>query len=224
MPYRKTPLVPGEVYHVFNRSVARQPIFLNKNDYQRALESINYYRYQKLPLRFSHFKRLSLELRKQFTEKYMTNNKTILEILAYCVMPNHIHFLLRASEQGGIQDFMRNLQNSYSKYFNVKRKRSGALFQAMFKAVRIESDEQLIHVSRYIHLNPVTSFLTDKESLSSYVWSSFNDYISDQQGPLFVSSKLVSDQFKSRKSYREFVLDQADYQRSLAVIKHLVLE
>ena len=92
----------------------------------------------------------------------------------------------------------------------------------MFKAVRIESEEQLLHVSRYIHLNPATSYLIKVNQLVNYPWSSFKDYQKDTNS--FVNTSLVLNSFKSFKKYEEFVFDQADYQKTLDEIKHLVVE
>ena len=224
MPYRKTPIVSGEIYHVFNRSIAKQPIFLNKKDYLRALDVIDFYHYKKLHLRFSFYKRLPIQERKLFFENLDKNKDTILDFLAYCLMPNHVHFLIKPKEDGSVSTFMSNFQNSYSKYFNTKYKRTGSLFQSMFKAVRIERDEQLIHVSRYIHLNPSTSFLIQPEFLESYPWSSFREYISGANKNSLVDTKLIFGLFRTREKYKRFVLDYADYQRKLDEIKHLVME
>lgn len=224
MPYRNTPLVVGEIYHVFNRSIARQLIFKNQKDHQRIIDVINFYRFNKLPLRYSHYSRLSKDHKSQFDEDFLINSKPILNIIAYCIMPNHFHFLLQPVIKNGISDFMRNVQNSYSKYYNTKYERTGSLFQSMFKAVRIETNEQLLHVCRYIHLNPVTAYLLEIDRLVEYPWSSFRNYLLDSQNESFVSPELVLDQFKSREIYKKFVFDQEDYQRKLDGIRHLVLE
>lgn len=218
MPRRKSLLVKGEIYHVFNRSIARQPIFLNQRDYQRALETVDFYRLQKLPVKFSRFKQLPEEEKIRLLE----NCQPQIEIIAFCFMPNHVHFLLRAIEDKSISQFMNNFQHSYANYFNTKNDRVGSLFQSMFKAVRIETDEQLLHVSRYIHLNPVSSYLIEIDSLPNYPWSSFKDYI--KPGDSIVEADQVLGYFKSRNAYKNFVFDQADYQKELEKVKHLALE
>lgn len=223
MPYRKVPLVAGEIYHVFNRSVAKQPIFLTDGDYNRALEVINFYRFGPLPLRFSHYKRLPTDQRKDFIEDLTKTGRQNIAILSFCLMPNHFHFLLKPLEDKATSIFMRKFQDSYSKYFNTRQKRTGSLFQAMFKAVRIETDDQLIHVSRYIHLNPASSHVVKAESLSDYPWSSYKEFIKEKN-EFITETKLVLDYFKTRESYKKFVLDQADYQSKLDQIKHLALE
>lgn len=137
-------------------------------------------------------------------------------------MPNHVHFLLKESSSNGISCFMRNFQNSYAKYFNTKTKRSGSLFQSMFKAVRIESDEQLLHVCRYIHLNPLTSYLIKEfDQLETYPWSSFRHYVN---GDDIIEKKMIMQSFKTIEDFKKFTANQIDYQRKLDSIKHLTLD
>lgn len=224
MPHRPTPLVTEEIYHVFNRSVAKQPIFINVRGYQRAMETINFYRFGSLPLSFSHYERLAKEVKALVLENMQTADKKQILILAYCLMPNHLHFQVKQLVGNGIHNFMRNLQNSYAKYFNTKRDRSGALFQSMFKAVRMESDEQLVHVNRYIHLNPLTSYIiTNPNELEKYSWCSFKDYLENDPKSI-VDKEQILEYFKSPEDFKKFTLDQVDYQRELDRIKHLTLE
>ncbi len=223
MSQRRTPIVPGELYHVFNRSVAREPIFITKRDYYRALEVIEYYLYGKSELRFSFYNRLAVE-QKQIFLTHLKTKQRIIDILAYCLMPNHMHFVIKELEPRGIVWFMSNIQNSYAKYFNVKHHRTGALFQAMFKCVRVETDEQLLHVVRYGHLNPLTSYVVKGvDELESYPWSSYQDYIGKRKSDI-VSTALVLGQFSSVERFRQFTLDQANYQRELWKMEHLILE
>lgn len=144
--------------------------------------------------------------------------KSKVEILAYCLMPNHYHFLIKQLNDNGITSFMRHFMNSYAHYVNVKYKRVGPLFQGRFKNVLIESDEQLLHVSRYIHLNPLVSGLID--DLNDYPWSSYFTYVQNKQDGLS-SPDLILSNFKTKENYKEFLLDQEDYARSLEKMKHL---
>jgi len=147
-----------------------------------------------------------------------------IEILAYCLMPNHFHFLLRQVAVNGISKFAANFTNSYTKYFNTLNDRVGPLFQGAFKAVHIESDEQLMHVSRYIHLNPVSSFIIEADELEEYEWSSYPEYISKEESDV-IEKHTILDLFSNKvELYRHFVLDYADYARKLENIKHLLLE
>lgn len=150
-------------------------------------------------------------------------NKKTVEMVAYCFMPNHFHLLLKQVTDGGISKYLRQSVNSYVKFFNTKHKRVGSLFQGMFKAVHIESDEQLIHVSRYIHLNPLVSYLVDQKELLGYSWSSLQTYIGKTDDN-FITTKSVLSHFKSRNEYLQFIFDQEDYGKNLERLKHLVFE
>ena len=123
----------------------------------------------------------------------------------------------------GIAKFISNLTNSYSRYFNTKHKRIGSLFQGIFKAVRMENEEQLIHVSRYIHLNPVVSFIIKEEFLDTYPWSSMSEF-SGYQKEEICDKEIILSCFSSKKNYQKFVHDQVDYAKKLEIIKHLILE
>ncbi|MBI3103793.1 transposase [Candidatus Daviesbacteria bacterium] len=224
MPYRKTPLVNGEIYHIFNRSVARQPIFPSDTYYQRGFEVLSYYNNLNPPVRFSHFSRLPIALKNEIIENLNKEDQKLVQILAFCFMPNHVHFLIKEIRDHGITKFMRIFQNSYAKYFNTRTERTGSLFQSMFKAVRILTDEQLLHVARYIHLNPVTAFiLKDIEELSNYQWSSYPIYIGKQTSNIISTDEILSF-FATKDKFIEFTKDQIDYQRKLDRIKHLLLE
>ncbi len=222
MAQRRTLIVSGEIYHIFNRSVGKQPIFLSVRDYQRGLDTIKFYRFERPSLRFSFYDRLKENEKEKFMSELLEKGTPIVEIFCFCLMPNHMHFLLKGLTEHGISQFIGNLQNSYAKYFNKKYKRTGTLFQQNFKAVRIESDEQLMHVSRYIHLNPVTSYLIKPENIDSYEWSSFKAYL--RKDSEMVNADPIMNNFKSHDKYRRFVLDQVDYQRRLDAIKHLIME
>ena len=224
MAYRRNPLVTGEIYHVFNRSIAKEPIFHKYYDYQRFYDTTDFYRFNYVGFRFSHFNRLNISDKTNFLRDLYKDDKKNVEILAFSYMPNHYHYLLRQMRDNGIRIFISKIQNSYAKYYDTKFERTGSLFQTTFKAVRIESEEQLLHVSRYIHLNPITSFLLKNISeLEKYSWTSFPDYLSIKQNR-FVTRNLISSYFKTPEELVEFTSNQIDYQRMLNQIKHLIIE
>lgn len=224
MPGRKIPLISEEIYHVFSRGIASQPIFFDKRDYQRFLNAVVYYRNCSPPMKLSLFLTASLAAREKFIQESQKVGKFLVEIICFSLMPNHFHFLLRQITESGISDFIGNLTNSYTRYLNTRQKRVGPFLQGRFKAVRIETNEQLLHVSRYIHLNPLTSLVVkDFNDLESYPYSSFPEYLKEPRVEL-CQKEIILGQFRSREAYRKFVFDQADYQRKLDVIKHLMLE
>ena len=224
MPGRSTPLVTNQVYHVFNRGVASQPTFLDKRDYDRALETMSFYQNKNIPLRYSFFLRLPEGERADLLNQMRKKREYVVDILAYCLMPNHVHLLLKQLQDDGISTYMSNGTNSYTRYFNTKNKRAGPLYQGKFKAVRIETDEQLLHVTRYIHLNPFTSYVVKTlKELEHYPYSSLAEYLGHRDKGT-CNAEFILSQFRSRKAYKKFLFDRADYQRELENIKHLTLE
>ena len=224
MPKRETPLVDDHYYHIFNRGVDSRPIFLNsgKKDYERFIKLMNYYRFNNYPGSYSKFVEMPREEKEEILMSLEKEDKTQVEIICFCLMPNHFHFLLKQREDNGILNFLTNLENSHTRYFNKKNERVGPLFQGRFKAVLVETEEQLLHLSRYIHLNPYSAAIVkDLDELVFYPWSSLGQYLDRQKG--FCQTDTVMSYFKDFQTYQEFLFDQAGYQRELEMIKHLVI-
>lgn len=221
VPARKVPLVTGQFYHIFNRGVAKQPVFLDKRDYGKFLLTLSYYRFVKPPARLSFYTRIP-ESQRRLLDKAQSKRETLIEIVSFVLMPNHFHLLVKQTFNKGISTFIARAINSYTRYFNTKQDRLGAAFQGAFRVVRVETDEQLVHLSRYIHLNPLVSYVVKDEDFLSYPWSSLSEYL--KGSPNFVNPDPVLSQFRSPDKYKEFVLNQADYAKRLEEIKHLTLE
>jgi putative transposase len=224
MPGRTAPIVTNKIYHVFNRGIASQPTFLEKRNYDRALESLFYYQNCNLPIKYSKFLSLSVKERTKILEDLSKKNDRMVEIISYCLMPNHFHLLLRQVKDNGISKVLGDFTNSYTRYINTKLERTGPIFSGKFKSVRIETEYQLIHVSRYIHLNPYTAYLVrDIEGLINYPYSSFPEFLGKTNFN-HCSKDVILSEFKNVEHYKKFVTDQKDYQRELDRIKHLALE
>src|SRR5260221_1001368 len=217
---RKIVFANNEYYHVFNRGVEKRPTFTSKYEYVRARDSMNFYRFGELPIRYSKFLNLNRDKKAQFLHALNTDQLQV-EIIAYCLMRNHFHFLLKQLKENGIVKFMAKYTNSYTKYFNTKHDRVGPLFQGIFKAVHVESDEQLLHLSRYIHLNPVLGFIVKLEELAQYHWSSYPEYL-DKKNATMINATEVLSFFKSGSDYEEFVLNQVDYAKQIKQIERLI--
>ncbi len=222
MASRKTILATDQIYHIYNRGVEKRPIFLNKRDYNRFIQIVNYYRFANCPVKFSKFKAMSRDSKSDLLSTLESQADKLVEILVFCLMPNHIHFLCKQLKDNGISKFMNKLSSGYSHYFNILNQRVGSLFQGNFKAVIIETDEQLVHTSRYIHLNPVSSYLIEFESLESYDYSSYPEYTGHKTG--FCNTEQILSYFKNVQDYEDFIGNQVDYARELENIKHLLLD
>lgn len=214
MALRKTLLATGEIYHVFNHSVAGIPIFKGARENNLFIESMRFYLQAKPPTKFSIYRQSRRTFPLNLKEKWAT-------IINFCLMPNHFHLLLRQEKGDGIKNFLQRVLGSFAHYFSLKNKFRGHVFEGNFKAVRVENEEQLLHLSRYIHLNPVTAYLV--ENPEEYPYSSYKIYLGEESSD-FVDPSPVLQNFSSPDKYREFLLDQRDHQRTLEKIKHLLLE
>jgi len=186
------------------------------------IKTISYYRTDSPPVRFSYYNSFGEEKRKKIDEMVSKFNKNI-EINCFCLMPNHFHLLVKQTKDRGISKFMANFQNSITKYRNKKYDREGHLFKGQFKAVHIEDTDQLLHIHRYIHLNPYASLIVGSiGELKDYPYSSLRQYLGLDKG--FCESEIILSNYKNVENYERFVFDQADYQKRLKEVKHLVIE
>lgn len=213
----------GQVYHIFNRSIADFTIFNNDDEFLRMQQVMQYYQIEN-ELRFSDFiglEKVQAEGFNNFFNFIAKDKERLVQILAYCLMPTHFHLILKQLTDQGISCYLRDVQNSYSHYFNTKHKRKGPLWESKFKNVLVENNEQLLHLTGYTHLNPVTAFLVKKPE--DWVWSSYNEYLSedDMVGALCKFDDILE---IKPKVYRKFVNDQISYQRELAKIKKLIID
>jgi len=175
MALRKQSFVPGEYYHLYNRGTEKRIIFSNEQDYRHFLFLI-----------FICNTTKSIELRN--IDKNFDRGETIVDIGSFCLMPNHFHILVREKIENGISKYMRKLLTAYSMYYNMKYKRSGKLYEGVFKSIHVNKDTYLKYLYSYIHLNPAK--LVDKnwknkrqvnttrllEYVFNYPYSSLQEY------------------------------------------------
>lgn len=213
---RKDKFIEGEIYHVFNKSISDYGIFKNIDNGQRFLNVFEYYNNHLVTKSYSQF-----VVRKKFEYKniiYPVEN-SLSKILSYCIMPDHYHFLLKILKDNSFSKFISDVENSFTRYFNIKFGRKGPLWQNSFKAVEIRSNEQFLHVSRYIHLNPTTGRLVDKPE--DWILSSYKDFITDKE---LLKNFIKEISINDMGDYKEFVENNIEYQRDLKHIKKLTLD
>ena len=193
MPQRSLPLVAGEHYHLYNRGHNRQCVFFERENYLFLLRRTRTYL-----------------VGEQQTSEGMTS------IVAYCLMPTHFHLLVCAHDDD-LSRHMQRLLISYTKAMNERYQRTGSLFEGQFQAARVDNDEYLLHLSRYIHLNPVAARLVQKAQ--DWEFSSYAEYVGLRQGTLPRPEGVLS-QFASRAAYQAFVESYQAGDRE--VIAHLL--
>jgi putative transposase len=153
-------------YHLYNRGVAKQPIFLDDQDYKVFLSYLK--EYLSPPLQGRTLKSYPSRKHKNFSNE--------IDLLCYCLVKNHFHLLAKQQKEDGITRFVRSLITRYSMYFNNKNNRVGSVFQGRYKAVLVSSDEQLLHLTRYIHQNPDPTG-PDPVGFLNYKYSSLPNYL-----------------------------------------------
>ena len=209
----KVPLVTGEIYHVYNKSIAEFVIFNNDTELLHIKDTVRYYQIENQPIKFSKI------------DTYVNNaeqksvDKKLVEIICYCFMPTHIHLVLRQLMENGISNFMRHVLSSYSHYFNIKHNRKGPLWESSFKKVLVENDAQLLHLTRYIHLNPATAYIVNNPE--DWKWSSYREYIFGNREGICEYDNILD---IKPEEYKKFTEDRIFYQRELAKIKGLLLD
>lgn len=218
----------SEFYHVYNRGVDKRTIFLSHRDYSRFLLALEVFNNSDSS---PNFRRLLDAVRGPTSNKV---RGSLVDIAAFCLMPNHFHLLVRQRGQHGVTQFMRKLGTGYTMYFNKKNERSGVLFQGRFKAVHVKSDPQLEHLARYIHLNPldllesrwkdrgVKNWIRAASFLEQYPWSSYSHFLGLKSLENILDTGLVRKYFDGGKSHAQFVRQWAVRDRGL--IDDLVLD
>lgn len=214
----------GGYYHIYNRGVAKQDVFIIDKDYKTFLSYLQLYLNPPLPT----LQGLSSQAQEIHTapSKKLKNYAGEITLLAYCLMPNHFHLLLRQNTDHGMDHFMRSLITKYVRYFNSRYKRVGHLFQDRYKGVRVMSEEQFTYVSKYIHRNPL-GLPACKDSpcrLINYTYSSYGNYLQNFEQS-WVSTKDILSYFSKnnpRSSYRSFV--EESNPDDIKVIENLALD
>jgi len=194
--------------HLYNRGVDKRVIFYDDIDRQRFIDSLRLARLSVSPS-LSWLKKqikggkISSSDIKKLEEKY---GPPLLDIISYSLMPNHFHFQVKELIEKGVSKFFRKLGTSYAMYFNVKYERVGRLFESQYKSVLIETDEQLMHLSRYIHINPINSskINTSLAKLKTYPWTSLPDYLGTREQSFCNPSEVMAF-FKSPDDYWRFL-------------------
>ena len=205
----------GEYYHLYNRGVRHENIFFEKADYIRFIFLLLYCQLPS-PLANNDYHSRLFEAHGAF---YMYANreqirsallKRRVELVNFCLMPNHFHLTVRACEDSGVSKYMQRVLNAYTKYFNIRHKKTGHLFEGPYGAVRVKSDTQLLHLSAYIHRNP-RSLPEWRNKEDRYPYSSLPDYVGKNRWGELLKDDIVLGQFSKDEpnlriqSYKKFI-------------------
>lgn len=233
MSLRKSNFINGDIYHIYNRGVDKRDIFIDDSDRFRFIHDLYEFNNKNPAINLA----LYLNSENKLKEVGLPNIKrkpmeNFVEILAFCLMDNHFHLLVKQKRQNGITEFMRKLGTGYTNYFNKKYDRSGSLFQGKFKSVLIERDSHLMYIPIYIHLNPLDfkfkewrkgKISNKKEAIDfllKYRFSSLQDYIGVKNFPSVINKNMIigllGDENKQKKDILEWV-ESFDIERNKSI-------
>lgn len=213
---RKTEFANGEYYHIYNRGVDKREVFLDEKDYIRFLKSIKEFNVDRA---IGSLKDLQALRARSADGLLETVNRTV-DIIAYCLNPNHYHFILNQLEERGVEKFMHKLGMGYTNYFNKKHERSGSLFQGPFKSIHIDSDEYLLHLSVYVNANHAIHNYPEKD----WPYSSYLDYIGKREGKLSSKETILGQFDNNHLEYEKFTQTNIDYFREKKELEKYILE
>jgi putative transposase len=231
----------SEIYHILNRGTDKRKIFLSEQDYFRFIHDLFEFNDQNI-LKTTSFnfqmrvKTFDVERRNiSFIEKRKRPRKLLVDIHAFCLMPNHYHLLLSSKIENGISKFMHKLGTGYVKYFNIKHERKGTLFEGRYKSILVEKEPHFYHLPYYIHFNPLDlkfkewrqgklkNYKQAMRYLNNYRWSSHLDYLGKKNFPSITNRKFLTQVFGGQKKYQQSI---KQWLRDLELerIRELVLE
>lgn len=206
-PYNK---IVNEIYHVISRGVDKRKIFMNDKDHFRFIHDLYEFN-DEAPANTSsyHFYKSSVIARREDRKP----RKLLVDILTFCLMPNHYHLLIKPRKEKSLPRFMKKLNMGYARYFNEKYKRNGALFEGRYKSVAVEEQAHFIHLPYYIHLNPLDLIAPEWRErklknlkkalvfLNNYRWSSHLDYAGQKNFPSITQRNFLLGVFNGEKGY-----------------------
>ncbi len=232
---RKEKFAPGEYYHIYNRTLFNIPEFNDNKNCERLMQAFLLANSTQSSQAFQ-FLRDNQNAIIEDALKIAKNGEKLVDVICYVIMSDHYHLLLKEKIEGGITNFIHKCNISVAKYINIKTKRRGPLFESLFKSKHIATNNYLLHLSLYIHLNPL-DFLVGKQwrehkiqnwdqirnKLINYPYSNLKNFLNTNHEDKIISgTKIITDQFKDAKEYESFLRDWSE--ETLNTINDIIIE
>lgn len=211
--YTTRNFVSGGTYHIYNKSSDNKILFKDETDYKTFLFYLFIY-LQPLKTVLKVYENLPFRLQ-------IKNLHKEIDCLAFCLMPDHFHILLKQTSEDAIPKLMKQVTNAYTEYYNKKYNTQGPLLRGRYKAVTIEKDQQILQLARYIHLHPVIVKLT--KNANEYQWSSMREY-ENKATEAICNKRIILSYYSSEKAHSSFVNDIEDYHKHLHSLNSLIIE
>lgn len=215
---RKVIFADGCFYHIYNRGVDKRKIFLDDADRYRFIHSLYEFNNTE-PARHTVRRVQNQNHGRGSTSTIRKTRRRLVNIICFCMIPNHFHLILLQKLKDGVVKFMQKFGTGYTAYFNKRRQRNGVLFQGRFQAKLIDRDVYLIYLSRYIHLNPlkliepnwkengIKDLERARKFLESYRWSSYLDHIDKRNFPSVIEPAAIKSYFRNTQAYQKFIYE-----------------
>lgn len=221
MPSRYDVFYNGGIYHIYNKTINSRRIFSDEIC-QEFINIFCYYRSElSSKLRYSLFKQLPKDIYKSRWEEIFYHKSFMVDILSFCLLPNHYHFLIKQLKEKGVIRFMSNISNSLTRYYNIKNQRKGPLFLPQFRSKKILGQEHLIYVSRYVHTNCYAhGVVKNPEDIFDYPYSSIRSYTSSTNTRKINTDKVIFSFANNLQKYKQFILKNAEDQKMREFVKY----
>jgi putative transposase len=232
---RKEKFVPNEHYHIYNRILFNALVFKDSKNCDRLMQAFLLSNSTKSTQAFQLLRNRQ-DATIEDALKIAKNGEKLVDVICYVIMPDHYHLLLKEKMEGGITNFIHKCNISVAKYINIKTERRGPLFESLFKSKHIATNNYLLHLSLYIHLNPL-DFLVGKQwrehkiqnwnqirnKLINYPYSSLKNFLNTNHEDKIISgTKIITDQFKNAKEYESFLRDWSE--ETTGAINNLIID
>lgn len=214
---KKVIFAPGEYYHIYSRVMLKMNEFEDNTHSNKLAQNFLLSNSTNSTAAFDYLRNTKSSKFEKAVE-IARDGKRLVDVVCYSIMPNHYHLMLRELQDGGISNFVRKCNIATSKYINIKNNRVGPLFESRFKSKHVKFDDYLLHLSLYIHLNPLDFLIgkswrkgklkgweASKTKLLGYPWSSLKSFLSDKHNDLIISgTDIIDDQF-GKKGYESYL-------------------
>lgn len=217
---RKDKFIPGQYYHIYSRIIFNNPEFKDPKHAERLALNFWIANSTKSEEAFRYL-RDNKNIQQVKIKEILGRGEKIVDVLCYSIMPDHYHLLLREKKENGVYNFIHKCNTAIAKYINIRNNRRGPLFEGRFKSRRVDTNEYLLHLSLYIHLNPL-DFLSGREwrehgikewnsikaKLFKYPWSSLKVFLDGNSEDFIVSgTSIITRQFDDTTDYENFLRD-----------------
>lgn len=218
---KRITIIPEEYYHVYNRGVDKRSIFQDKQDLALFLSQIKKFNTGKSYGGIKELNRIQSSSRGPTS----ADDEKLVEIVAFCLNPNHFHFIIKPLVFGGLERFMQRVCTGYAMYFNEKNNRSGALFQGRYKIKHINTNEYLLYLGSYVNLNYLVHGLDPQKDLTI---SSWGEFVSHETSNSIVNPHIILGQYQNKEDYRKsslsLVSEIAQRRKEDVLLESMLLE